>query len=68
MCVADFEAEYLAILQETTSGAKRTQLLADLMSRMESTFGIPMLMDTAWARDNSDVLSLYRTISTARDL
>lgn len=67
MCISDFEAEYLAALKET-SREKRTRLLADLMSQMERTFSIPMLMDTAWARDNSEVLSLYRMISTARDL
>lgn len=42
--------------------------IAELMTIMERRYNIPMLRNEQWEKDNSYVISVYRTISNMRKL
>ena len=47
---------------------QREDRLRDLMIEMEMIFKIPMLKNTAWEKENPQVIELYRKVSDSRNL
>lgn len=58
--------EYESILHSNYSDDKKAQLLAELMTKMESLFSIPMLKSQEWENKNKKVIAMYRKISRSR--
>ena len=42
--------------------------IADLMTDMERIYGIPMLRNEQWERENGYIITIYREISNMRNL
>lgn len=66
LLLAGYERQYEAacLMKEPT----RSRFLADLMTKMEYKFKIPMHRNEEFDAANKEVMALYRRISAARDL
>jgi hypothetical protein len=67
MTIKGFESRYEEIMREP-SIRQREDRLRDLMIEMEMIFKIPMLKNTAWEKENPQVIELYRKVSDSRNL
>ena len=62
MTIQGFETKYEEIMRDP-SVRQRESRLGELMTEMEGVFKIPMLKNTAWEKENPQVIELYRTVS-----
>jgi len=67
MTIQGFESRYEEIMREP-SIRQRDEQLRELMIEMEMIFKIPMLKNTAWGKENPQVIELYRKVSDSRNL
>lgn len=65
--LANFRKDFEEILEDTNTN-RRDVRLANLMTEMEGTFGIPMLQNLDWEAQHPEEIELYREISNARVL
>lgn len=65
MKLVDTYHQYEQIMKMKPS-RKRDLLLAELMTKMEREYQIPLRRDPEWERKNPEVISLYRQISRSR--
>jgi len=67
MTIKGFESRYEEIMRDP-SIRLRDEQLRELMIEMEMIFKIPMLKNTAWEKENPQVIELYRKVSDSRNL
>lgn len=67
MTIKGFESRYEEIMRDP-SIRQRELRLGELMTEMEGIFKIPMLKNTAWEKENPQVIELYRKVSDSRNL
>jgi len=67
MTIQGFETKYEEIMRDP-SVRQRESRLGELMTEMEGVFKIPMLKNTAWEKENPQVIELYRKVSDSRNL
>jgi len=65
--LANFRKDFEEILEDTNTN-RRDVRLANLMTEMEGTIGIPMLQNLDWEAQHPEEIELYREISNARVL
>jgi len=65
--LANFRKDFEGILEDTNT-TRRDVRLANLMTEMEGTIGIPMLQNLDWEAQHPEEIELYREISNARVL
>lgn len=66
MSLVEINKEYEAIIFSNVTNHRKSIQLANLMSRMEGTFEIPLVRNEIWERKNRKVIALYRKISRSR--
>lgn len=67
MTIQGFESRYEEIMRDP-SIRQRDEQLRELMIEMEMIFKTPMLKNTAWGKENPQVIELYRKVSDSRNL
>lgn len=67
MTIQRLETKYEEIMRDL-SIRQRDGQLRELMIEMEMIFKIPMLKNTAWEKENPQVIELYRKVSDSRNL
>lgn len=60
--------EYQEIMAADLSDYKRDVKLAELMTKMERHYRIPLLRNPEWEKQNPEIIALYRQISNSRKL
>lgn len=65
--LANFRKDFEEILEDPNTN-RRDVRLANLMTEMEGTIGIPMLKNLDWEAQHPEEIELYREISNARVL
>lgn len=63
----NFRKDFEEILEDPNTN-RRDVRLANLMTEMEGTIGIPMLQNLHWEAKHPEEIELYREISNARVL
>lgn len=56
------------ILESNAPQSIKDRRLANLMTDLEQAYGIPILRDQEFEKENPFVMQLYRTISEARSI
>ena len=54
--------------EEQTSAEDKAVRLANIMTKMENQYSIPMLKNETWEQQNQDVIKAYRRISDMREI
>lgn len=53
-------------MQADLAASERDQALSHLMDRIKAEFGVPLLHDPEWERQNKSAIALYRKVSQSR--
>lgn len=61
-------AVYEYIIHSDLSDRIKALKLSKLMMEMERGYGIPMIRDRDWEKENKAVVAMYRKISRSRNL
>lgn len=61
-----FNERFKRIMVTTDSDSQKDLDLARLMTDMETVFQIPMMANSAYKKNNPEVMSLYRRVSMSR--
>lgn len=62
----EFENQFKEIIK--CNDQRKDVQLAELMTKMERAFNIPILRDPEYEKNNRDVLELYLKVSMSREL
>lgn len=60
------QREYEAIMHTQVPARERNRRLAALMTYMEQTYHIPLVVNVEWERKNKAVIAMYRKLSMSR--
>lgn len=66
MSLTEFNKAYESIMNAELKPYYRAVRLAELMTRMEREYSIPLLKNEEWEQQNRKVIALYRKISISR--
>lgn len=66
MTLTEINKEYEKIMSANLNPHNRAVKLAQLMTRMEGEYSIPMQKNVEWEQQNRKVIALYRKISLSR--
>ncbi|MFD1674099.1 hypothetical protein [Alicyclobacillus fodiniaquatilis] len=65
MSLADFHERYELIMRDEPS-EDRDRNLSSLMDEIKAAFGVPLMQDHEWERENKAVIALYRMVANSR--
>jgi len=63
-----FTDRFKNIIKSSAPGAIKNKRLSAMMTDLEVAYGIPMLRNEKFGKQNPHLMQLYRTVSDARSL